>query len=110
MTVDVVPETAVKITTANGDSISWDRRVSPHIIRFILQDGSTYTKHASCSKCSAHNVVLTEDIQEGLDAYEEHLGLRDQWRHLAGVCKATYMVRVNVSSIARKLTRGLTSF
>ena len=76
--VDTRAEEHVKIYTTLGDTIEWNGGPALDI---TMANGDSFTKSIKCSKCSSINLVMNDEIEQGLQEYErvlEEIFPRDQ--------------------------------
>ncbi len=68
--VDTRAGELVKIYTTLGDTIEWNGGPALDI---FMASGDSFTKNIKCSKCSAINLVMNDEIEQGLQEYERAL-------------------------------------
>lgn len=66
VSIDVKASSFVKLITSTGDSAIWE---GGQEVEISLADGTAWAKLSCCSQCSAINIVTTEEIEEGFDAF-----------------------------------------
>ena len=60
----------VKIFTTLGDTIEWN---GDNALDITMANGVSLSKSIKCSKCSAINLVMNDEIEQGLQEYERAL-------------------------------------
>ena len=68
--VDTRAKEHVKIYTTLGDTIEWN---GGNVLDIAMANGDSLSKSIKCSKCSAINLVMNDEIEQGLQEYERVL-------------------------------------
>lgn len=79
LAIDIIPDESLKLETTAGDIITWSIDNTDDV-SIVLQDGTSWTKDASCMKCTSTNVFPSSDVLKGVKNFEEATGLTE--RHL----------------------------
>lgn len=73
--IDLIDSERLVITTSLGDTLIWPSADgNEEELTVTLADGLTWDQPASCSSCVATNLLLTEENEQGVDAFLERIG------------------------------------
>jgi hypothetical protein len=92
--IDIVSSARLVITTTVGDTLVWPSADGDEDeLTVTLADGTSMTQSSMCSKCAATNVLFTEEIEQGVDAFAQRMNCKfpgigedDEGRRLCPLC------------------------
>ena len=73
--IDLIDSERLVVTTTLGDTLIWPSADgNEEELTVTLADGQTWDQPASCSSCAATNLLLTEENEQGVDAFLDRIG------------------------------------